>query len=115
MKKFIKGFSYAWNGLIYAFSTQINFKFHVFAGFLAICLGLYINLNYAEWLWISSAILIVLIVELLNTAIEILVNLVSPEYNPKAGIVKDISAAAVLITAFFAMVVGLFIFVPKIF
>ena len=114
MKKFTKGFSYAWNGLTYAFATQINFKIHVFAAFLAITLGLYVNLNHSEWLWISTAILFVLIVELLNTAIEILVNLVSPEYDPKAGIIKDISAAAVLITAFFALIVGLFIFVPKI-
>lgn len=114
MKKFLKGFTYAWNGLIYAFATQINFKFHVFAAVIAIALGLYFNLSQTEWLWICSAILFVLIVELLNTAIEILVNLVSPGYDPKAGIIKDISAAAVLITALFAVIVSLFIFIPKI-
>lgn len=114
MKKFLKGFTYAWNGLTYAFATQINFKFHVFAAIIIIALGLYLNLSHAEWLWICSAILFVLIVELLNTAIEILVDLVSPGYDPKAGIIKDISAAAVLITALFAVIVSLFIFIPKI-
>lgn len=113
MKKFLKGFEYAYNGLTYAFSTQINFKFHVFAAFCAISLGLYLDLNHTEWLWISTSILVVLIVELLNTAIEVLVNLVSPEYNPKAGIIKDIAAAAVLIAACFAAVVGVFIFLPR--
>lgn len=115
MKGFIKGFEFAFKGLVYAFSTQINFKFHVFAALSAVALGLYVNLNYNEWLWISTAILMVLIIELLNTAIEVLVNLVSPGYNPKAGIIKDVSAAAVLIAAVFAIAVGLFIFIPKLF
>jgi diacylglycerol kinase len=113
MQRFFRGFRFAFNGLTYAFSTQINFKFHVFAALCAIALGVYTNLSYAEWLWLCTAILFVLIIELLNTAIEVLVNLVSPEYNPKAGIIKDVSAAAVLMTAVFAVVVALFIFIPK--
>ena len=115
MKKFIKGFSYAYQGLSYAFSTQINFKFHVFAAACAVALGFYVRLSPTEWLWICTAIFLVLIIELLNTAIEVLVDLVSPAYHPKAGIIKDVSAAAVLITAFFAITVGLFIFLPKLF
>jgi diacylglycerol kinase len=111
--KFFRGFMYAFNGLWYAFRTQINFRFHVLAAVSAVILGFALEISVSEWIWISSAILVVLIVELLNTAIEVLVDLVSPGYHPKAGIIKDVSAAAVLLTALFAVLVGLFIFVPK--
>ena len=57
----------------------------------------------------------VLIAELFNTAFEVLVNLISPEHDSKAGIIKDLAAGAVLITAFFAVIIGLIIFLPKIF
>jgi len=59
------------------------------------------------------AIAIVIIVELLNTAIELLVDLISPQQHPKAGTIKDLSAAAVLVSALLALAIGLFIFVPK--
>lgn len=114
MKKFIRGFQYAYQGLVYAFATQINFRVHVLSAAVAIILGYYFELRTSEWIWIGSAILLVLIVELLNTAIEVLVDLVSPDYHPKAGIIKDVSAGAVLLTALFAVMVGLLIFVPKI-
>ena len=114
MKKFLRGFRYAFQGLTYAFGTQINFRVHVLAACVAVVLGYYFELTTLEWIWILSAILVVLIVELLNTAIEVLVDLVSPDYHPKAGIIKDVSAGAVLLTAIFAVVVGLFIFVPKV-
>lgn len=113
MKKFIKGFEFAFKGLRYAFLTQINFRFHTAAAFLAIVLGIYYKIDRSEWLWIGTAILLVLVIELLNTSIEVLVNLVSPEYNPQAGIIKDIAAAAVLVTAIFALGVGLAIFIPR--
>lgn len=115
MKKFIKGFNFAINGLKYTIKTQINFKVHLVAACLAISTGLYLELNSEEWLWISFAIGIVLIAELLNTAMEALTDLLSPEYNPKAGNIKDISAAMVLISSFLALVIGLLIFVPKLF
>jgi diacylglycerol kinase len=113
MKRFLKSFFYAFKGLAYAFKTQLNFKIHCFSGVLAIALGLYLNLSIIEWLWISLAIALVLIVELINTAIEVLVDLVSPQQHPKAGAIKDVSAAAVLLSALLALGIGLFIFVPK--
>ncbi len=113
MRKFFRGFVFAFRGLRYAFGTQVNFRFHVAAALAAVLLGLYFGISTAEWIWICGAILVVMIVELLNTAIEVLVDLVSPGYHPKAGIIKDVSAGAVLLTAVFAVMVGLFIFVPK--
>ena len=113
IKKFFKGFLYAAKGVTYAFSTQINFKVHVFSGVLAILMGYFLEINSAEWLWVSAAILLVIVAELFNTALEVLVDLVSPEYHPKAGIVKDLASAAVLLTALLSAIIGLCIFVPK--
>lgn len=113
MKKLIRGFGYAFKGLGYTAQTQLNFRVHLGAMLVALALGFYLHISTAEWCWIVACIAAVLITELLNTAIEILVDLVSPEYNVKAGHIKDVSAAAVLITAIFAAIVGAIIFIPK--
>ena len=113
MNRIFKSFAYAFAGLIYAFKTQMNFKIHCLATVLVIILGFYVGLSFTEWLWIAGAIALVLVVELLNTAIEVLVDLVSPQQNPKAGAIKDIAAAAVLISALLSLIIALLIFVPK--
>ena len=114
MNKFLKGFLYAWKGILYAFSTQINFKFHTFFAIVVIALGWFLKLNLNEWLWIATAIGLVIVAELFNTALEVLVDLVSPNYHPKAGIIKDLASAAVLLTAIVAAIIGLCIFFPKV-
>jgi len=110
MKKLIRGFGYAFKGVSYATATQLNFRIHLFATLAAVVLGFGLHISTAEWQWIILAIAMVLASELLNTAIEILTDLVSPEYNPKAGHVKDVAAASVLITAIFALATGLIVF-----
>jgi len=114
MKKLLKSFKYAFQGFDYASKTQLNFRVHLFATAIALLLGWCLHLSANEWLWIVLTIALVLAVELLNTAIEILTDMVSPDWNEKAGYVKDVSAAAVTITAFFAIIVGCVIFLPKI-
>ena len=114
MKKFFKGFYFAGKGISYSFSTQPNFRIHCLIALFVINAGFYFALNTIEWLWIIAATAVVFIAELFNTAIETLVNLVSPDFNPKAGLIKDISAAAVLIAAFMALIIGFLIFLPKI-
>ena len=114
MKKLLKSFSYAFKGIIYAFRTQVNFKIHLVAAATVTLAGFYLNLNNVEWSILAGCIGLVLVVELINTAIEVLVDLVSPAYNKKAGIVKDISAGAVLLAAIIAVIVAAFIFVPKV-
>lgn len=113
MRKFFNSFKYAFSGLNYAFKTQFNFKFHTAAVLAVGITGWTLKLSVAEWLWVIVAMASVLISELLNTAIEVLVDLVSPGYNEKAKIIKDVSAGAVLIAAVFALAVGLIIFIPK--
>src|ERR1700742_544256 len=113
MNKFIRGFGYALNGIRHAAATQLNFRVHLVAAVIAVYAGYALHISKDEWLWIILCIAMVLVAELFNTAIEFLVDLVSPDYNKKAGLVKDMSAGAVLITAICALVIGLIIFVPK--
>jgi diacylglycerol kinase (ATP) len=107
-------FKFAFQGMRYAWSTQHNLWIHSAAAILVIAAGLYFEINTAEWLAIIICISSVLMAELFNTAIEELVNLVSPEFNPIAGRVKDVAAAAVLLSALGSVVVALIIFLPKI-
>jgi diacylglycerol kinase (ATP) len=113
MKKFIRSFGYAFNGIRIAALTQLNFRVHLVATVLAIVMGFALHISVNEWQWIMLCIALVLITEMLNTAIEFLVNLVSPQYNELAGKVKDVSAGAVLVSAIFALLTGAIIFLPK--
>lgn len=114
MKKFIRGFGYAFSGLATAAKTQLNFRVHLVAALIAVYTGYALHVAASEWLWIGFCIALVLMAELLNTALEFLTDLVSPEYNKTAGHVKDMGAAAVVIAALFALVAGAIIFLPKI-
>ncbi len=113
MRKFIRGFGFAFNGIWHTSVTQLNFRVHLIAAVVAVYAGYSLHISTQEWLWIILCIGMVLIAELFNTAIEFLTDLVSPEYNKKAGLVKDMSAGAVLIAAICALVIGIIIFVPK--
>ncbi|WP_374951820.1 diacylglycerol kinase family protein [Mucilaginibacter sp.] len=113
MKKLLLSFGFAFKGIRYAFTTQQNFRIHVFAAILAIAFGLFLHISGDEWQWVMLCIMLMLVAELLNTAIEALVDLVSPGYNKLAGHVKDVAAAAALVVAVFSLITGIIIFVPK--
>ncbi len=115
MSRFLKSFGFAIKGLKQGFKTELNFRVHIVAAALISVAGWYLEVSLLEWLAIIICIGSVLAAELTNTAIEGLVNLVSPEFNPRAGLIKDIASAAVLVVALMSLVVGLIIFVPKIF
>ena len=112
-KKLINSFKYAIEGFVSSFKTERNMKIHVSAMILVIILGIYFKLNKIEWCFIAIAIAAVISGELFNTAIETVVDMISPEKNPKAKLAKDIAAAAVLALAIGAVAVGLIIFIPK--
>ena len=113
-KKLINSFKYAIEGFVSSFKTERNMKIHVLATSVVVALGFYFKLNLIEWCFISTAIALVIGAELFNTALETIVDMISPEKNPKAKLAKDISAAAVFTLAIAAIVVGLLIFIPKI-
>ena len=109
----VKSFSYAFQGIKTFFQTQHNAWIHTLASVIVIILGIVVNLSTSEWCWIGLAIALVFITEMLNTAIEFLTDLVSPEYHSKAKKTKDVAAGAVLLATFFAVLLALFIFIPK--
>lgn len=112
--RFLKSFTFAWQGLVYTFKTQGNFKFHCFAALVALFLAYMLGVSCVEWLFIVLCIALVLFAELVNTALEALVDLVSPEIHPLAKIAKDVAAASVLVLAFAAFIIGVLIFIPYI-
>jgi diacylglycerol kinase len=115
LTRFLKSFEYAWRGIVYTVTTQPNFRRHVVVAMLALLAGWYYDLSNTEWCLVLLCIGIVWTAELVNTSIEHLTDIVSPEYNDLIGKVKDIAAGAVLFAAIAAGIVGLLIFLPYIF
>lgn len=105
-------FAYAFKGLKLVFTTQHNSWIHLFAAGAVVAAGFFFGITKTEWLFVVTAISLVLITEMLNTAIEFLVDLVSPGYNELAGKVKDLAAGAVLFAALMAAVIGVLVFGP---
>lgn len=112
--KMLRSFRYAFAGLRFLMAEN-NARFHVFVAVIVLSSGFYLKLSATEWMIIITQIGLVLIVETLNTAIEKLCDFVSPEYHQLIGKVKDLAAAAVLIMSIVAVIVGIIIFLPKIF
>ena len=113
MKKHHISFKHAWDGILIGFKTQPNFKVHLTLSVLAIILGLVLHLSPMEWIIILFVIAVGLAVELINTAIEFAVDLLTQEYQLLAKFAKDTSAAAMLIFAVFSVLIAVLIFVPK--
>jgi len=109
-----ESFGFAFQGIKSAFQSEPNFRIHIFLATLAIILGILLNLSSLEWLILALTISFVMTLELLNTVLERLVDLVSPEIRREAKIAKDLSAAMVLLNAILAVAVGGFLFIPKI-
>ncbi|WP_249316863.1 diacylglycerol kinase family protein [Bacillus sp. FJAT-50079] len=106
-------FQYALEGLRYAVKHEKNIRIHLLAAFTTIILSILFQLTAFEWLFIVLAIFTVLVLELVNSAIERTVDLATTEIKPLAKQAKDIAAAAVLLAATMAVIVGVIIFGPK--
>lgn len=109
-----KSFYFAITGIIGALKKERNFQIHVTAAIAIIGLSIYFSLSVTEWILILFAIGGVFALELINSAIERVVDLVTMDYHPLAKQAKDFAAGAVLIYAIVAVLVGLLIFLPKI-
>ena len=107
-------FKHAISGLGYVFKNHPNVKVHGLVGLMAIIAGWVLEISTGEWLIISFTIVLVMMAELVNTAIESMTDLITTEYRQKAKVAKDVSAGMVLVTAVGAVIVGLVIFLPKI-
>jgi undecaprenol kinase len=112
MKKFLKSFSHALRGLQHVFVHERNFRIEIFCATAAFGCAFVFNISKIEWFVVIINIAAVLTAELFNTAIENLCNMIHKTTHPIIKIVKDVSAAAVVITALCAFVCGGIIFLP---
>ncbi|WP_102026992.1 diacylglycerol kinase family protein [Salirhabdus sp. Marseille-P4669] len=108
------GLRYALNGIFLTFRTERNFRIHVAFKILVIIVGFFLELSKLEWGIIILCIALVLMAEMLNSALELLIDHLFPNVHPVAGKVKDIAAGSVLIAAICSAIIGFIIFVPKI-
>jgi len=109
-----ESFFYAVSGILYAFRTQRNIKIHFMVSLLVIIFSFLLKLNIIELLIVSITITLVLTAEMINTAIESVVDMYTQEYHPLARAAKNVAAGAVLVSAVNAVVIGYFIFFKKI-
>ena len=114
MFRLTRSFSFALNGLQVCVLKGANFRIHLVITILTVLSGIYFHLSINEWLIILLCIGFVLCMEMLNTAIEQLCDVVHKEQHPGIKITKDIAAGAVLLSAIVAAICGAFIFLPKI-
>jgi diacylglycerol kinase len=114
IKKMLRSFGYAVNGLRAVARSEQNFRIHLLLAALAILLGWGLSISMLEWVLIIGCIAAVMGAETMNTAIEKLCDVVSPQYHDKIKVVKDLAAAAVLIVSIGALITGGIIFIPRI-
>jgi diacylglycerol kinase len=112
MRRLKKSATYAFHGLIYAFKNERNFQIECGVAFLVILAALFFGLSQVEITILLVVIVIVLGMELINTALERVIDMLKPRVHPYARIVKDVMAGAVLLTAFSSVIIGLLVFLP---
>ena len=114
-KRLINSFKYAIEGIITGIKEEKNMKIHICIMLIVIIFGIIFKISSSEWIICIILFGLVISLELMNTAIENTVDLAMPEKNEKAKIAKDVAAASVLIASICSVIIGLIIFIPKIF
>ncbi|MGI6154998.1 MAG: diacylglycerol kinase family protein [Enterococcus lemanii] len=115
-KYFSQSIEFALTGIRTVFQDERNMRSHLILGIITILFGFIFQLNKWEWLWILLCVFLVIIMEIVNTAFENVVDMVTDFHFHSIGKkIKDMAAGAVLITALFAVIVGCIIFLPKIY
>src|SRR5512136_2048369 len=110
---FLRSFGYAFEGIAYVVRTQRNMRVHLVIAGLVIVAGILLRVTAVEWAIMALTMGVVFASEMVNTVAELAVDLLTEEYHPMAKIAKDVSAAAVLVTAIAAVAVGIAIFGPR--
>ncbi|MFZ5645439.1 MAG: diacylglycerol kinase family protein [Bacillota bacterium] len=113
-RSFFKAFVYAFRGIRWVSLTQRNMRIHIGLAVVVLAAAAWLRLSLLETSVIILAIALVTVAEIINSAVEKAVDLVTLEKHPVAGLAKDAAAGAVLLAAFFSVVIGLLIFVPHI-
>jgi diacylglycerol kinase (ATP) len=113
VRKLLESINHAIAGIIYSITTQRNMKIHATVAIAALLLGLWADLSRMELLMLLFAVVLVLITEMLNTAIEAVVDIASPGFHQLAKIAKNVAAGAVLLAALNSVIVGFLLFFDK--
>lgn len=113
-KKLVNSFRYAFEGIVTGIREERNMKIHILIMILVIIMGIILKISKIEWIICIILFALVISLELVNTAIENTVDLITQEKNSKAKIAKDVAAGAVLVSAISAAIIGLIIFIPKV-
>jgi diacylglycerol kinase len=113
MRVLLRSFAYAVAGIAYIVRTQPNARIEMLIAALVIALGAWLGLSAVEWAVLALTITLVVGLEWINTALELAVTLASPERHPQAKAAKDVAAAVVLLGAVGSVIVGLFLFGPR--
>ena len=111
---FVNSVNTALEGIIHTLKAERNMRLHFVIGFLVIIAGLYFNLSTVEFILLCFAVSFVLVAEMVNTAVEYSIDLISDEYHPLAKTIKDIVAGAVFVSAVNAVIVGYFLIFKRI-
>lgn len=111
----VKSFGYAFEGIFYSYKKGTHFKFHILAASIVVVLGFVYSISAFEWLILILVISAVISAEAINTAIEEACDVLHPEHHPGARLAKHCAAGGVLIFSIGAAIIGLIIFLPKIF
>lgn len=106
-------FRYAFSGLWYVLRTQRNVRIHLSIAMCVVIVRLWLKVSMSQWAILALTVGFVLVSEVLNTVAETLVDLVSPGCHPLAGVVKDVTAGAVMLTAIVSAIVGLLVLGPS--
>ena len=108
-------FRTALSGLILAAKTELNMKIIIICAILVVGAGFLLKISYNEWLTVILTIALVFLAEMINTSIEAVADLITSQWHEDAKIAKDVAGGMVLLVSFFAFVIGLMIFLPKLF
>ncbi len=111
----IKSVGFAFRGALILIRTEASIKIQVFISLVMTAAGFYYEISNTEWVLQILAIALVLGIEGMNTAVEKISDYIQPEFDPKIGFIKDISAGAVMLASIASSIVGLIIYLPKIF
>jgi len=112
LSRLLKSFRHALRGLRHTLFFHQNLRVHVVVAVLAVALGLLLKIPAIEWAVVAAAIFFVLVAEMVNTALEEIVNLVKEDHSERARVAKDVAAGMVLLATVFAVVIGLIVFLP---
>jgi undecaprenol kinase len=114
IKRLINSFKYAWEGIKSAYKTEQNILIHTIVAILVLIVGIIVKLSYLEFAIIFLVIGLVISSEMFNTSIENAIDMAMPSIHPLAKAAKDVASGAVLFSAIIAVIVGCFIYIPKI-